>query len=58
MEPMSKDWEERLNKAQTNKEFMGLLEEIPMSANISLTDKDALESYFTEQQQTPSTPTA
>lgn len=40
MKPMSDDWRERLDKAKTNEEFIGLLNEIPLSADSSSTTPD------------------
>ena len=48
MEPISKDWLERLEKAQTNEDFINLLNEIPLSQSISLTGEEGRESSSTE----------
>ncbi len=44
MEPMSKDWGERLAKARTNEEFIYLLNEILLLNNTSMTPDKARES--------------
>jgi hypothetical protein len=46
MEP-NKDWLERLDKAQTNEDFINLLNEIPLSQSISLTGEVFQESSST-----------
>jgi hypothetical protein len=48
MEPMNSDWDERLNKARTNGEFIGLLNELLMSSNTSSAAKDGQEFSVTE----------
>lgn len=40
MEPISSDWNERLDKAKTPEDFIGLLNEILRSADTSSTNKD------------------
>lgn len=48
MEQMSKDWYERLDKAKTPQEMLDLLNEIPLSECIPLTEKDAQEFSVTD----------
>ncbi len=48
MTQMSKDWNERLEKAKSNEDFINLLNEVPLSKSYSLTERVGQESSTTE----------